>query len=260
MSTLATDPTPGWPERLAAVRDKIGSGEWHLNDSMLLASGYPMFDGTSGPASRRQMFAVDIRAALAAAAASPQEGGGGLAEVNRKYGLPEDAPAEVLDQHLRGQFDLAKAFNDLTLDTVKARLIDASEWLADLAVHGTIDQGMYDEFRTRFLRNLNAAAPPPAGVQADREALVGLLHDAWHGAVAHEACQYPAPPACPQFRRIAAALAPLLGSPGDGGPERATLARLVALKDGPRDAAYERNKPAAWQAARDALGSPGETP
>lgn len=34
---------------------------------------------------------------------------------------------------------------------------------------------------------------------------------------------------------------------------RTVLARLVALKDGPRDAAYERDKPAAWQAARDAL-------
>lgn len=34
---------------------------------------------------------------------------------------------------------------------------------------------------------------------------------------------------------------------------REVLAELVRLKDGPRDAAYERDKPKAWQAARDAL-------
>lgn len=34
---------------------------------------------------------------------------------------------------------------------------------------------------------------------------------------------------------------------------RQALAKLVALKDGPRDASYERERPAAWQAARDAL-------
>lgn len=36
---------------------------------------------------------------------------------------------------------------------------------------------------------------------------------------------------------------------------RATLARLVALKDGPRDATYEREKTRAWQAARNVLGA-----
>jgi hypothetical protein len=36
-------------------------------------------------------------------------------------------------------------------------------------------------------------------------------------------------------------------------PIRAALVELVALKDGPRDAEYERRKPLAWQAARDAL-------
>jgi hypothetical protein len=35
------------------------------------------------------------------------------------------------------------------------------------------------------------------------------------------------------------------------------LALLVALKDGPRDDDYERQKPAAWQTARDALAAAG---
>ena len=35
---------------------------------------------------------------------------------------------------------------------------------------------------------------------------------------------------------------------------RAALAALVRLKDGPRDAAYERDKPAAWDLARRLLG------
>ncbi len=34
---------------------------------------------------------------------------------------------------------------------------------------------------------------------------------------------------------------------------RAALTELVTLKDGPRDEDYERRKPLAWQAARDAL-------
>lgn len=34
---------------------------------------------------------------------------------------------------------------------------------------------------------------------------------------------------------------------------RNALAKLVELKDGPRDENYEREKPLAWQAARDAL-------
>lgn len=36
---------------------------------------------------------------------------------------------------------------------------------------------------------------------------------------------------------------------------RDALAELVRLKDGPRDEAYERDKPKAWQAAREALGA-----
>ena len=34
---------------------------------------------------------------------------------------------------------------------------------------------------------------------------------------------------------------------------REPLLELVTLKDGPRDAEYERRKPLAWQAAREAL-------
>lgn len=34
---------------------------------------------------------------------------------------------------------------------------------------------------------------------------------------------------------------------------REALRELVDLKDGPRDADYERRKPLAWQAGRDAL-------
>lgn len=34
---------------------------------------------------------------------------------------------------------------------------------------------------------------------------------------------------------------------------RYVLEELVRLKDGPRGELYERDKPAAWQAARDAL-------
>ncbi len=39
---------------------------------------------------------------------------------------------------------------------------------------------------------------------------------------------------------------------------RAALRELVALKDGPRDADYERRKPAAWDAARRALDGDGQ--
>lgn len=41
---------------------------------------------------------------------------------------------------------------------------------------------------------------------------------------------------------------------------RAALARLVALKDGPRDEAYEREKGRAWSAARRALAAAAPPP
>lgn len=40
---------------------------------------------------------------------------------------------------------------------------------------------------------------------------------------------------------------------GRTGELEAALRELVTLKDGPRDADYERRKPAAWQRARDLL-------
>jgi hypothetical protein len=41
---------------------------------------------------------------------------------------------------------------------------------------------------------------------------------------------------------------------------RAALAELVALKDGPRDAEYEKAKPVAWERARRALAMRTDQP
>lgn len=58
--------------------------------------------------------------------------------------------------------------------------------------------------------------------------------------------------------RVAAELrAELMAAERRGAEALAVLRELVRLKDGPRDTAYERAKPKAWDAARRLLGAPG---
>lgn len=53
---------------------------------------------------------------------------------------------------------------------------------------------------------------------------------------------------------LIARLAEEVEAENDAKAVRDALARLVELKDGPRDDAYERNKPRAWETAREVLG------
>lgn len=228
--------TPGWRERLAVLAEHASKVEVRAAADR----AYPLLAYYEvGPA-----LAADIRAALAAS--SPQEGGGGAAYVATSgpfAGLTvgpglvatRDAETTPLDQrreadclNLLGRCRMV--FDNIASGRMDANdAIDMAQYVADAIGHSVTDQAPIENMRHRCLGcgdYFDHDHAAPAGVQVDREAAVRIqraLTYAEEDGLMYALAQVYVPPQGSddpgdyrehRFRAdIAAALAPLLGTP-----------------------------------------------